>query len=55
MRAACLILLFSLLALPLVAAEPEGWRDLEGKIHQPLAFQADKAAVLLFVACDCPI
>ncbi|MSR43525.1 MAG: hypothetical protein EXS29_06985 [Pedosphaera sp.] len=50
-----LIILFSLVAPLLWAAELLLWRDVDGKAHLPLAPGSHKAAVLLFLACDCPI
>ena len=50
-----LIALFSLITPLLFAAESEGWRDVEGRSHQPFAPKPHKAAALLFLSCDCPI
>ncbi len=48
-------ILFALVAPLLWAAESLAWYDAEGKVHQPFAQANRKAAVLLFVAYDCPI
>ncbi len=50
-----LAILFAVFAPLLFAAQSLVWPDVDGKAHQPLAPTGAKAAVLLFLACDCPI